>query len=235
MRYAVAHGLAERDITVDLRGALTPVKAKHFAALTAPAEVGELMRAIAGYSGQPVTEIALKVAPYVFVRPGELRSAEWSEIDLKHREWRIPAAKTKMNRLHIVPLAKQVVALLTDLMAHTGDGRLLFPTLRDPERPMSENTLNACLRRMGYSTEQMTSHGFRTVASTLLNELGVAPDIIEKQLAHQDQNAVRDAYNRAERLTERRALMQQWADHLDGLRDGTAGRAATKRVAHASN
>jgi integrase len=217
-RYAIAAGLAERDITVDLRGALTPVKVAHFAAVTDPVKVGQLLRAIDGYRGQPITELALRIAPYVFVRPGELRHAEWSEIDLRERVWRIPAEKTKMRRIHVVPLAHQVVRLFRELETHTGDGRLVFPTLRDPDRPMSENTLNAALRRMGYARDEMTSHGFRTIASTLLNELGVAPDLIEKQLAHQDQNAVRDAYNRAERLAERTKLMQRWADHLDKLR-----------------
>lgn len=162
----------------------------------------------------------MKIAPYVAVRPTELRSAEWSEFNLDAAEWRIPATKTKMRRLHIVPLAKQVLALLEDLKVHSGGGRLCFPTVKDPRRYMSENTLNSCLRRLGYTKDQMTSHGFRSVFSTLTNELGVAPDVIEKQLGHADQNATRDAYNRAERLVERRALMQRWADFLDGLRDG---------------
>jgi len=218
MRHAVATGHAERDITVDLRGALAPVKATHFAAITDPFRVGELLRAIDGYRGQPVIEHALRLAPLVFVRPGELRTAEWVEIDLDAAEWRIPAAKTKMRRLHIVPLSKQAAAIIESLKVHTTGGRFLFPTMRDADRPMSENTLNACLRRMGYGQEEMTSHGFRTIASTLLNEMGIAPELIERQLAHAEQNATRDAYNRAERLTERRELMQRWADHLDKLR-----------------
>jgi len=220
-RYAVASGLARRDPTADLRGALTPIKVTHFASITTPTGVGELMRSISGYRGQPSTEIALKLIPYLFVRPGELRAAEWSEFDLDSPEpvWRIPAKKMKMRRAHIVPLSRQAVALLRELDRHTGDGRLLFPTLRDPLRPMSENTLNACLRRMGYTAEQMTSHGFRSMASTLLNEQGVNSDLIERQLAHQEQNASRSAYNRAEHLKERSHMMQQWADYLDGLRD----------------
>lgn len=220
MRHAVATGRAERDVTVDLRGALAPVKTAHFAALTDPGRVAELLRAIDGYRGQPVVEIALKLAPYLFVRPGELRGAEWTEFDLEANEWRIPATKTKMRRLHIVPIARQVRALLDDLAVHSGGGRYLFPTIRDTARHMSENTLNAALRRLGYGSGEMSSHGFRSVASTLLNEMGVSPELIEKQLAHADQNAVRDAYNRAERLTERRAMMQRWADHLDVLRLG---------------
>lgn len=209
-RYAIACGRAERDITVDLRGALAPVKKQNFAALTTPAAVGALLRAIEGYQGQPATEIALKLAPYLFVRPGELRAAEW----------RIPAARTKMRRAHIVPLARQVLALLAQLDTFTGGGRLLFPTLQDPNRPMSDNTLNAALRRLGYTSEQHTAHGFRTTASTLLNEQGFHPDLIELQLAHKERNKTRATYNKSERLPERRAMMQQWARYLDALREG---------------
>jgi integrase len=220
LRHGVSTGRCERDITVDLRGALAPARVRHFAALTDPVKVGELMRAIWGYRGQPVVEIALKLAPYLFVRPGELRSAEWSEIDLAAKEWRIPAAKTKMRRLHVVPLAAQALSLFEDLKVHSGGGRLCFPTVQDPTRPMSENTLNACLRRLGYGKDEMTSHGFRSIASSLLNEQGWAPDLIERQLAHAEQNATRDAYNRAAHLPARRKMMAGWADYLDSLRLG---------------
>ncbi len=219
-RYAVASSRAERDVTVDLRGALAPVKKVNFAAIIDPLGVGALLRAIDGYRGQSATEIALRLAPYLFVRPGELRSAEWSEFDFDAAEWRIPATKTKMRRAHVVPLAAQVVALLGELEPLTGGGRYLFPTLQDPNRPMSNNTLNSALRRLGYTTQQHTAHGFRTTASTLLNEQGFHPDLIELQLAHKDRNETRATYNKAERLAERRKMMQQWATYLDGLKMG---------------
>lgn len=225
MRYAVAHGLASRDITQDLRGALPPAKVESFAAITDPVKVGELLRAIDAYDGQPATEIALKLAPLVFVRPGELRTAEWRELDLEGAVWRIPAEKTKLRRLHLVPLSRQALALFEELQTHTGEGRLCFPTLRDPERPLSENTINAALRRMGYASDEMTAHGFRSLASTLLNEMGVAPDLIELQLAHQD-SSVRAIYNRSTRLPERVKMMQKWADYLDRLRANGKKKAA---------
>ena len=161
---------------------------------------------------------ALRLAPLVFVRPGELRAAEWTEIDLDGAEWRIPAERMKMNETHIVPLSTQAIAIIEELHSITGHGRFLFPSLRTNERPISENTLNASLRRLGYSKEEMTAHGFRTIASTQLNELGWSPDVIELQLAHVERNKVRAAYNRAERMAERRKMMQAWADYLDGLR-----------------
>lgn len=221
-RYAVATGRAERDITQDLKGALATTTIKNFAAVTEPAKVGQLMRAIHGYQGQPSTEYALKLAPLVFVRPGELRGAEWTEFDLdsEHPQWRIAAARMKMGREHIVPLASQAVALLRDLHPITGGGRYLFPSLTSAERPISENTINAALRRLGYSHDQHVGHGFRSMASTLLNELGWHPDLIELQLAHQERNKVRAAYNRAQRLAERTKMMQAWADYLDALRAG---------------
>ncbi|HEX7113696.1 MAG TPA: integrase arm-type DNA-binding domain-containing protein [Steroidobacter sp.] len=219
-RYAIATGRAERDITADLRGALVPPATRNRAAITEPARVGELLRAIDGYIGQPATLYALRLAPYVFVRPGELRAAEWREFDLKAAEWRIPASRMKMREPHIVPLSRQAVAILEELRRLTGGGRYLFPSLRTPERPISENTLNAALRRLGYSGEEMTAHGFRAMASTLLNERGFPPDVIELQLAHKERNKVRAAYNRAERLEERRKMMQAWADYLDSLRAG---------------
>lgn len=219
-RYAVATSRASRDVTADLRGALAPVQTEHFAAITKPTKVGELLRAIDSYQGQPSTEIALKIAPYVFVRPGELRAAEWAEFDLEaeHPEWRIPAVRMKMDREHVVPLSRQVKRLLLALRPLTGSGVLLFPTLRDHRRPMSDNTLNAALRRLGYGTDEQTAHGFRSMASTLLNEQGWHPDLIELQLAHKEKNLSRGAYNRAERLPERRKMMQAWADYLDRLR-----------------
>jgi integrase len=182
--------------------------------------VGELLRAIDGYVGDPATVAALKLAPLVFVRPGELRGAEWREFDLEAAEWRIPRERMKMGERHIVPLSRQALVILRGLQPLTGRGRLLFPSLRSRERPISENTLGAALRRLGYSKDEMTAHGFRSVASTLLNEQGFSPDVIELQLAHAERNKVRAAYNRAQRLDERRKMMQAWADYLDGLKAG---------------
>jgi integrase len=221
-RYAVQTERAERDPTADLRGAHAPVVSEHFATITEPVKIGELLRAIDGYTGHIVTACALKLAPLVFVRPGELRHAEWTEFDLDGHEpqWRIPAAKMKMRAQHLVPLASQAVALLRELQPVTGRGRYVFPSLCGGSRPMSENTVNAALRRLGYSTEEMTGHGFRSLASTCLNEQGYHPDLIELQLAHAERNQIRSAYNKAQRLPERRKMMQAWADYLDGLRAG---------------
>jgi integrase len=219
-RYAIATGRATHDPAADLRGALTPKDVEHRAAITEPKRVGELLRAIDGYVGQPSTHYALKLAPYVFVRPGELRAAEWSEFDLERAEWRIPAERMKMGEMHIVPLAPQAVDILRAIQPLTGSGRFLFPSLRTVSRPISEGTVNAALRRLGFSKEDMTGHGFRTMASTLLNEQGWHPDLIELQLAHAERNKVRAAYNRAQRLDERRKMMKAWADYLDGLRAG---------------
>jgi integrase len=221
-RYAVQTERAERDPTADLRGALAPVVSEHFATITEPVRIGELLRAIDGYAGHVVTAYALKLAPLVFVRPGELRHAEWTELDLDGHEpqWRIPAEKMKMRAQHLVPLSSQAVALLRELQPVTGRGRYVFPSLRGGFRPMSENTVNAALRRLGYATEEMTGHGFRSLASTCLNEQGYHPDLIELQLAHAERNQVRSAYNKAQRLPERRRMMQAWADYLDGLRAG---------------
>lgn len=221
-RYAIATGRAERDPTVDLRGALAPIVVKNRAALTHPAKVGELLRAIDGYSGQPSTEFALRLAPLLFVRPGELRGAEWAEIDFSNLEWRLPASRMKMREQHIVPLSRQAVSLLRRLEVFTGSGRYLFPSPRTNTRPISENTVGAALRRLGFTKEEMTAHGFRAMASTLLNEKGFPPDVIELQLAHAERNEVRAAYNRAQRLDERRRMMQEWADYLDELRGGPA-------------
>jgi integrase len=221
-RYAVATGRALRDPTVDLRGALAPIVSSHRAAITEPKGIGELLRAIDEYDGQPSTAAALKLAPLLFVRPGELRAAEWSEFSLdgKEPEWRIPAERMKMREMHLVPLSHQAVAVLRELEAYSGEGKYLFPSLRTSTRPISNNTVNAALRRLGYTKDQMTGHGFRAMASTCLNEQGWHPDLIELQLAHAERNKVRAAYNRAERLGERRKMMQAWADYLDGLRTG---------------
>ena len=222
MRYAVATGRAERDPTGDLKGALAPVKVTNHPAITDPAGVAELLRAIEGYQGQPSVMSAIRLAPLVFARPGELRKAQWSEftLDGTHPEWRIPAQRMKMREAHIVPLSTQAVALLKDLAPLTGPDGLVFPAVTSAVRPISENTLNSVLRRLGYTKEQMTAHGFRTLASTHLNEQGYHPDLIELQLAHKERNTVRAAYNRAQRLPERRRMMQTWADYLDGLKAG---------------
>jgi integrase len=220
LRYAAQTGRPHNVNCDDLKGALAPVVKRHFAAITDPAAVGELLRAIDGYAGQATTVAALRLAPYVFVRPGELRAAEWSEFDLDNGEWRIPAARMKMGEQHIVPVSKQAAAILRELQRLTGNGRYVFPSLLSRNRPMSENTVNAALRRLGYSNEEMTGHGFRTMASTLLNEQGWHPDLIELQLAHAERNKVRAAYNKAQRLAERREMVQAWANFLDGLRAG---------------
>jgi integrase len=217
-RYAVATGRADRDPSGDLRGALPPVHKKHHASITEPNAVGELLRAIDGYEGHLVTRCALQLAPLVFVRPGELRRAEWSELDLSKTEWRIPAEKMKMPAPHIVPLSRQALAALNEVRPLTGKGVYVFPSVRSRQRPMSENTINAALRRLGYTKEQMTGHGFRSMASTLLNEQGWRYDAIERQLAHAERNGVRAAYNYAEHLPERREMMQAWADFLASLR-----------------
>jgi integrase len=217
-RYAIATGRAKRDPSADLKGALAPKATKNYAAITEPTKVGQLMRAIAEYDGQRTTHTALQLAPYVFVRPGELRGAEWTEFDLESAEWRIPAERMKMDETHIVPLSRQAVDILRELQPLTANNRYVFPAIGRQPRPLSENTLGAALRRIGYSSDEMTAHGFRTLASTLLNEQGWHPDLIELQLAHKERNKVRAAYNRAQRLGERRKMMQAWADYLDGLR-----------------
>jgi integrase len=224
-RYAVVTGRAERDPTIDLRGAIAAIVRRNRPAIVDPARIGELMRAIDGYRGDVSTEFALKLLPLTFVRPGELRLAQWSEFNLKDAEWRIPASRMKMRELHIVPLSTQAVALLDDLRNLTGSGHLVFPSIRSTDRAISDNTINAALRRLGFSGEEMVAHGFRSMASTCLNEQGCHPDLIELQLAHAERNESRGAYNRAQRLPERRRMMQSWADYLDGLRRGAnAGR-----------
>ncbi|MDO9449446.1 MAG: integrase arm-type DNA-binding domain-containing protein [Rugosibacter sp.] len=221
LRYAIATGRAERDISADLRGALAPVRQSHHAAITDPQAIGALLRAIDGYNGSLVTKCALRLAPLVFLRPGELRQAEWSEIDLDKAEWNIAAERMKMREPHLVPLSSQAVEILREVHALTGQSRYVFPGARTNGRPMSDNAILAALRRMGYAKEEMSGHGFRAMARTILDEvLGVRPDYIEHQLAH----AVRDpngrAYNRTAHLVERRKMMQQWADYLDKLKTG---------------
>jgi integrase len=220
LRYAAQIGRPHNVKTDDLKGALAAVVKRHFAAITDPLRVSELLRAIDGYVGQPTTVAALKLAPYVFVRPGELRKMEHAELNLDAAEWRILGERMKKGELHIVPLSTQAVDILRGVQLLTGNGRYVFPSLLSRDRPISDNTLNSALRRLGYSNEEMTGHGFRTMASTLLNEKGWHPDLIELQLAHAERNKVRDAYNRAQRLDERRKMMQDWSDYLDGLRAG---------------
>lgn len=230
-RYAVATGRAVSDPTRDLRGALPPVKSAHFAAITEPEQAGELLRLIDGYSGTAVVRAALKLTPLLFVRPGELRRARWAEFDLDAAEWRYRVTKTDVD--HIVPLSTQAVAILRELYAYTGPkqesaagvpvrrGELLFPGLRDTKRPMSENTINGALRNLGIPKDEMSAHGFRAMARTLLDEvLGFRVDIIEHQLAHAVKDPNGRAYNRTAHLPERRRMMQAWADYLDRLRTG---------------
>ena len=220
-RYAVATGRAERDPSSDLRGALSPVKGTHFASVTEPKQVAEVLQALDGYEGTLTVRCALRLAPLVFVRPGELRHAQWEDIDLDAAEWRYTVTKT--NTQHIVPLAQQAVEILQELKPLTGNGRYVFPSARNPkgDKPMSDNAILAAMRRMGISKEEMSGHGFRAMARTILDEvLGFRPDYIEHQLAH----AVRDpngrAYNRTAHLPERKKMMQDWADYLDKLKAG---------------
>lgn len=220
-RHAVATGVAERDVIADLRGALATVEKTNYAAITDPVQVGGLLRAIYAYGGHLYTITALKLSPLVFVRPGELRAAEWTEIDLDAAEWRISGVRMKMGIDHIVPLSMQAVALLRDLHKATGHGRYVFPSIRTGERPMSENTVNAALRGMGYAKEVMTAHGFRAMARTIMDEvLGERVDFIEHQLAHMVKDPNGRAYNRTAHLPARREMMQRWADYLDKLRIG---------------
>jgi integrase len=220
-RYAVATARLASDPTRDLRGALTAPTVTHYGAIIDLARVGELLRAIDGYEGQPITKLAMQLAPHVFVRPGELRHAEWNEFDLEGALWTIAAAKTKMRKDHLVPLSRQSIAILEDLRTLTGPDGYVFPSIRSRKRPMSDNTINAGLRRLGYSTEEMTAHGFRAMASTLLNESGKwHPDAIERALAHGDSDRVRAAYHRGAHWKERVAMAQWWSDHLDQLRKG---------------
>lgn len=220
-RYAVATGRAERDPAADLKGALTPLKVRHHAAITDPKEIAPLLRAIDGYQGSFVVKSALQLAPLVFVRPGELRQAEWAEIDFDAAEWNIPAERMKMKVAHLVPLSSQALLIFRELHALTGNSRYVFPSGRSFARPMSNNAVNAALRRMGYGTDEMTGHGFRAMARTILDEvLQVRVDFIEHQLAHAVKDPNGRAYNRTAHLAERRKMMQLWADYLDGLKSG---------------
>jgi integrase len=219
-RFGIASGLCEHDLCADLKGALTPRKPEHQATLTDPREVEGLVRAMETYRGSPIVKSALWFTAYTFQRQGSIRNAEWMEMDFGACLWRIPALKMKGKRDHMVPLSKQCVELLAMLKPLSGHGKYVFPSERtlDGSRGISENTVNAALRRMGFSKEEMCAHGFRGTASTLLNEQGWNSDIIELCLAHQERNQVRAAYNHAERMEERRELMQHWADYLDDLR-----------------
>jgi integrase len=213
-RYAVATGRAERDPSGDLRGAIPPASGKHLANITDPKEIAGLLRSIDSYRGNIVTRCALQLAPLFFVRPGELRQAEWSEFNLETAEWRIPAEKMKAGAVHIVPLSRQAL----EIQPLTGHARYVFPSPRTDSRPMSSNAILSALRRMGYAKEEMSGYGFRGMASALLNEQGWNRDAIERQLAHAGRNSVRAAYNHAEFLPERKKMMQAWADYLEGIK-----------------
>ncbi|UTV55795.1 tyrosine-type recombinase/integrase [Burkholderia arboris] len=227
-RYAVATGRAPRDVTADLRGALPPVQQEHMAAITDPKQVAELLRAIDGYQGTFPVVCALRLAPLLFQRPGELRAAEWAEFDLNAGIWEIPSERMKRTKqgkasggAHIVPLPSQAIAVLRELHALTGNSRFLFPSVRTKDRPMSDNTVNSALRRLGYDGDTMTGHGFRAMARTILDEgLGVPAAIIEAQLAHAVKDPLGRAYNRTAHLQQRREMMQRWADYLEQLKVG---------------
>ncbi len=216
--HCIASGLIDINPCRDLSKALKTPKAKHMATITDPKEIGALLRAIDCYKGQESTKAALLLAPLVFVRPGELRHAEWSEVDFNNTIWEIPAEKMKGRNSHIIPLSKQSIRILNNVQLFTGKGRYIFPALTNPNRPMSDNTVNAALRRLGYAREVIVGHGFRSMASTRLHELKQPSYLIEKQLAHIERNSVKDAYNHAEYLEERREMMQFWADYLDQLK-----------------
>lgn len=220
-RYAVATGRAKSDPAILLQGALIAPKARHYAAILEPNKLGELLRAIEDFSGSPIVKLALQIAPHVYVRPGELRHAVWEELDLEQGIWRIPAGRMKARRPHAVPLSCQVVGYFGKLAELTGPTGLVFPAMHTSKRPMSENTLNAAFRRMGFSKDEVTAHGLRSSASTLLNESGMwNPDAIERALAHGFSNAVRGAYHRGQHWDERVKMAQWWSDHLDHLRVG---------------
>ena len=220
-RYAVSTGRAERNPAQDLIGSLPPAKEKHLAAITEPKKVCELLRAIDGYSGSYVVKLALQLSPLVFVRPGELRHMEWSEVDFDNAIWSIPAEKMKMREPHLVPLARQSIKILEELKKLTGASKYAFPSGRTFDRPMSNNAILAALRRMGYTKEEMTPHGFRAMARTIIDEvLQVRPDFIEAQLAHRVSDPLGRSYNRTQHLNERRKMMKKWADYLDGLKVG---------------
>jgi integrase len=218
-RYARLVGYTKYDAAAGLSEALPPVRTIHYAAITNPHEIGALLRSIDAYAGDISIMHALRMLPYVFVRSGELRAAEWKEIDLDAAEWVIPAGRMKMKRPHVVPLARQMVKLLSVMREHFGHDKLVFPSPYSASRCISDMGLLNALRRMGYGQDEMTIHGFRSMASTLLNEHGYRSDVIEAQLSHGEKNAIRAAYNHAEYMPERRRMMQEWADYLDGLRE----------------
>ena len=229
MRYAIATGHADRDPTPDLRGALPPPTTQHYAAILEPQRVGELLRAVAGYEGQPGTRAALRLAALTFQRPGNVRAMQWAHLDLDAAVWTLPAAemkRTKQDKLtgadHVVPLATQAVAILRELQPVTGDGPYCFPGLRSKARPISDVTMNAAMRRLGFPRDEMTAHGFRAMARTVMREQlpGIDPEWIEAQLAHGKKGPLGAAYDRAQYLAQRRTMMQSWADYLDTLRDG---------------
>ena len=216
-RYAIATSRAERDPSQDLKGALPPARGKHFAATLELKRLGEILQAMAGYEGTLIVSAALRLQPMLFVRPGELRSMEWAAVDLEAAEWRYRVTKTDVD--HLVPLSRQAVAILTELRPLTGRGRYVFPSARTSTRPMSDNAVLAAMRRLGIGKEEMTGHGFRAVARTILDEtLGIRADFIEHQLAHSVRDPLGRAYNRTTHLPERKAMMQAWADYLDGLK-----------------
>ncbi|WP_028325204.1 tyrosine-type recombinase/integrase [Desulfatirhabdium butyrativorans] len=220
-RHAIASGFCESNPAANLKGALGPVVKRHYPAITKPNELGELLRAIDGYQGTFVVKCALRIAPLVFVRPGELRKAEWSEIDFEAALWTIPASKMKMRREHLVPLSRQSLAILKELYPFTGTGKYIFPNPRTADRPLSDNAILAALRRMGFDKEIVTGHGFRASARTILDEvLGFRPDYIEHQLAHGVRDPNGRAYNRTAHLVQRTTMMQKWADYLDALKYG---------------
>jgi integrase len=225
LRYGVACGLLERDSTVDLRGALPPIQRQHLAAITDPQKVGALLRAIKGFDGTAAVRAALQLHPYVVTRPGELRHMEWVEVNLETATWEIPAGKMKMKNPHIVPLSRQAVDILKKLQPLTGAGRYAFPSIRSTAKPISDNTLNAALRRLGYSGDEMTSHGWRATFRTLTDEqLGIRVEYAEQQLAHLVKDPLGRAYNRTKHLEQRRKMMQTWADYLDRLAADTEGK-----------
>jgi len=220
-RHAIFTGRLELDPSIGLREALEPVQKKHLAAITTPESAGQLMRAIDGYEGHLITKFALQLSPHVFVRPGELRQAEWSEFDLQNSEWNIPGEKMKMGEQLLVPLSIQAIEILKEIQSITCHCKYVFPSIRTRSRPMSNNTVNAALRRLGYTTDEMTGHGFRALARTLLDEvLGVRVDFIEHQLGHSVRDPLGRAYNRTKHLAERRKMMQEWSNYLDVLKAG---------------
>jgi integrase len=218
--FAIAEDRADFNPAQSITKALKPHVESHLAAVTKPAEIGSLLRAIDGFVGQPATLAALRLLPHVFLRPGELRHGRWAEIDFAVAQWVVPAERMKGKREHIVPLSKQALAILKALKPITGEGEYMFPAIGPKRRPISENTLGAALRSIGYDSNTMVPHGFRTMASTRLHELGYPSADIELQLAHRDKNKIRGIYNRAERLKERTRVMQEWSNHLDALRIG---------------